>query len=79
MINLGDKKKNKITGITGIAISKVEYLTGCTQYGVVGSVAKDNKYPETHYLDIDRLVVVKKSAVKIEVKTEGSMEAPGAY
>ena len=37
-IKLGDEVKDIITGFKGIAISKINYLNGCIQYGVKARV-----------------------------------------
>ena len=66
MIQLGQKVKDKITGFTGIAIGKCEYLTGCTQYGVAPAAGKDSKIPDTHWFDENRIEVVGKG---ITIKT----------
>ena len=34
MITLGNKVRDKVTGMEGIAVSRVEYLNGCVQYAV---------------------------------------------
>jgi hypothetical protein len=54
-IKLGTKVTDSVTGFTGIAVSRIEYMTGCTQYGVAPRVAADGKLPETAYLDESRL------------------------
>lgn len=54
---LGFKVKDKITDYEGIATSKHLYLTGCTQYGVLGKIDKDGKIPEIMYFDEGRLLV----------------------
>jgi len=64
MKNLGKECKDKVTGFTGIIISKIHYLTGCDQYGVTPP-AKDGKILDTHYFDVDRIVVLKP---KVELK-----------
>lgn len=57
MITLGSKVKDTVTGFTGIATSRVEYLTGCVQYGITPP-AKDNKTSDTQYYDEDRIKVI---------------------
>jgi hypothetical protein len=54
-INLGDEVTDKITGFRGVAISRVEYLTGCVQFGLAAKVKADGTIPETVYLDESRL------------------------
>lgn len=55
-IKLGVKAKDKVTGFEGIVTSKIDYLTGCTQYGITPPV-KDGKTGDTEYFDYRRLDV----------------------
>lgn len=57
-LKLGDRAKCVITGFEGILISRVEYLTGCTQWGVNPGVDKDGKLQEAVYSDESRLETV---------------------
>ena len=65
-IKLGDKVRCKITGFMGTAVARTEFINGCTQYNVVGNVAKDGKYPEEINIDIESLevLIVKKKVIK---------------
>jgi len=54
-IKLGDEVRDAVTGFKGIAVSKVEYLTGCMQYGVSGGVDKEGRPTSTEYFDFQRL------------------------
>ena len=76
-VELGDKVKDKLTGFIGTTFARCEYLTGCTQFGVMPAVGKDGALPTSYYFDVDRLVVVKKGVCKIDVQVEGSMTPPG--
>ena len=67
MINLGDLVKDKVTGFIGTAVSKIEYITGCIQFGVLPKMGKDKKYPECNYIDDERLVIIK---TKEQIKTK---------
>lgn len=51
-IELGDKVKDKITGFTGIATGRAEYLTGCVRF-MVERAGKDSK---AEWYDEGRLV-----------------------
>ena len=55
-IQLGDLVRDRLSGLTGTATAKVQYLTGCTQFGILprpdGEVSK---VPDTVYLDWQRL------------------------
>jgi len=54
---LGREMTDSVTGFTGIAVSKIEYLTGCTQYCLKGKVNKDGKVPEGEWFDWQKLTV----------------------
>lgn len=56
-LELGCTVTDRITGVSGVATAKCEYLTGCTQYCVTGKAKEDGKYPDTHWLDWQRLEV----------------------
>jgi len=59
-LKLGKEMKDKITGFTGIATSKHEYLTGCTQYALQPKTQKDGKLADVGYFDESRLEVTGK-------------------
>jgi len=55
-IKLGDKVRDLHSGFTGIATSRVEFLTGCIQYAVQPPhVKKGESFPDAVYLDECRL------------------------
>ncbi len=56
MENLGKKAKDKVTGFKGTIISKVSYLTGCDQYGIVPLAVK-NETADTEYYDVSRVII----------------------
>lgn len=59
MIKLGDKVKDVVTGYTGIATARHEYLNGCVQITVTpmqnAAQKKDDTYPAGAKLDIEQL------------------------
>ena len=57
MINLGNKVRDKVSGIEGIATGRCEYLNGCVQFCVVTKAGKDNK-SASPWIDEGQLVVV---------------------
>ena len=65
-IKLGDKVKCKITGFTGVAVAKTEFLNGCIQFMVAPKGDKKNKMPEEIGIDEQSLEIikVKKKVVK---------------
>ena len=56
---LGTKLKCKVTGFTGVATARIEYLNGCIQYCIKPKVNKDGKIYEGEYIDVAQLEVVK--------------------
>ena len=74
MIKLGQKVKDKVTGFTGIAVAKTEYLNGCIQLLVRPKKGKDQKYPDGVYIDIEELDVVDKGSI---LKTNPRKEPSG--
>lgn len=58
VIKLGSQVKDIVTGLTGIATSRTEYLNGCIRYGVDPGVDKDGKSREAQWVDVQQLVVL---------------------
>ena len=59
-IDLGDRVKDPITGLTGIVICTTVWLHGCIRMGVQPEKLKDGKQQEAQHFDQSQLVVVKK-------------------
>lgn len=59
MIKLGSKVKDSITGLTGIATSRTEYLYGCVHIGITPQETKDGKACEPQWFDEQRVEVLK--------------------
>lgn len=59
-IGLGDRVKDPITGLTGIATSVCVFLHGCIRIGVQSETCdKDGKIADPQYFDQSQLVLVK--------------------
>jgi hypothetical protein len=72
VVELGDKVKDKITGLEGIAVSEHKFISGCIQIGVQPPVKKkEGTLPDTFILDLERLEIVDKMAVKITISPTG--------
>ncbi len=69
-IVLGNKVKDIVTGFTGIAISKAEYLNGCVRYCVQPLVDKEGKYLKGEYIDEGQLVIVDNGTLPSKDKKE---------
>ena len=55
---LGSHAKDVITGFKGIIMARVQYMTGCNQYGLSPTkVCSDGKKPDWEYFDENRITV----------------------
>ena len=91
MILLGSKVRDKVTGFTGITVSRVEYMTGCIQYGVrprYNEAEMKGEYPKVEYIDEEQLKKLYpesleddedngKDWIEKDKKTDNEEEPPG--
>ena len=70
MIKLGSEIRDCVTGQTGIATARVEYLNGCVQYCLRPRIRKDGKVPEAIYIDSVQVEVIG-SGLNTEKKDTG--------
>jgi hypothetical protein len=70
MITLGQKVKDKISGFTGIATARIEYLNGCVQYCVSPKTDKDGKRPDAEWFD-DAILEVVSGGINIPREPDG--------
>ncbi len=63
MIELGDRVKDKITGLEGIAVGITNYLYGCRRVSIQPEQVKDHKPADWFTIDEPQTEIVKKSAV----------------
>ncbi len=68
-IELGDKVKDSVSGFTGIATAKHDWLHGCTRFTVQPVVDKDKKLPEPQTFDEPQLVLISKRTIAFTPKT----------
>jgi hypothetical protein len=71
-IKLGQRVRDVVTGFTGIATARVEYISGCLQYCVQPPVAGDGKFPASEYIDHQRLEALGES-VQLESSNTGGV------
>ncbi len=59
-VELGQKVRDKITGLTGIAVTRIEYLNGCVQIGVKPKMdpKKPTEMPDGVFIDIEQIEVI---------------------
>ena len=65
IVNLGDKVKDPVSGLIGIAIARTIWLQGCDRISVqpIG-IDKDKKPYETTVVDEPQLLVITKKKIK---------------
>jgi hypothetical protein len=62
-INLGDRVRDRMTGIEGIAFGRSSYLTGCDHIGIKRTgTGGDGKAFDMHLVDEPLVELVEKSA-----------------
>jgi len=64
MVKIGDKVKDIVTGFTGIAVAKTEWLNGCSRFGVQSDVLKDGMPTDTQWFDAPQLELVEADKVR---------------
>lgn len=80
MITLGQQVRDKVTGFTGIATTRIQYLNGCIQYGVKPRIGEDGKLRESEYFDEAQLEVVGEGLTVPQKTTGGPVtNAPRDY
>lgn len=83
-IILGDWVEDRISGCNGIAMCRAEYLTGCTQIGIMLTGTTDDGKPRDWvYFDWQRLAVICRETHLADIQTSaatlqrnGAGEAP---
>lgn len=65
-VELGRTYTDKITGFTGVAIGRVEYLTGCNQALLQPSSDDPRKRPDSEWFDDQRLDHVEGPVVTLD-------------
>jgi len=55
MIELGDKVKDLVSGLEGVATARLEYLNGCVQYSVTPKIKKGATEIPSWNIDAEQL------------------------
>lgn len=69
-IKLGDKVRDKITGLQGVAIARHDYLHGCTRWSLQPVELKDGKPVDCSTFDDPQLEVVEAGNVPAKTGRE---------
>lgn len=70
-VQLGDKVKDAVTGFTGIAVGRSEWLNGCVRIAVQSDKLKDGLPTESHWIDEPQLSVIKAGVVSAQRAPNG--------
>lgn len=57
-IKLGMKVEDTVSGLTGIATAKSEWLNGCVRYAIQAPVDSDGKVPDDYWVDSGQLEII---------------------
>ncbi|MBA7614260.1 hypothetical protein ES703_21523 [subsurface metagenome] len=64
MIKIGDIVKDTVTGLEGMAVAKIIYMTGCVQFEVQPRGLKDGLIIKGAWIDEGQLIVKKGAKIK---------------
>ncbi len=79
-VKLGQRVRDKVTGFTGIAVARIEYLNGCIQIQVKPKATKKGKMPDGASIDIEQIEILdKKKKGIIKTNTGGLKETPKSF
>ena len=66
MIKLGEKVKDEVTGLIGIAVAQCIYLNSCVSFEVQPRLDKDGKWTKSKWVDESQLIIIEEPEPKIE-------------
>lgn len=62
--NLGDRVRDRVTGVEGVVVAITNYLTGCTHVSIQQPQRDDGAVPDWHSVDVSLCDLVKHAAVE---------------
>ena len=71
MVDLGDRVKDKISGLKGVVVARCEWLYGCTRLTIQPEDVKNGKPVDTYCLDEPQLEIIKKKVIDQSEYTNG--------
>lgn len=74
-IKLGNEYKDVISGFTGIAIARTEWINGCVRVTLSPKLDKDGKFQDSVCLDVEQLEATG-NAITITPKEVGGDRTP---
>ena len=76
MIRLGQKVRDRISGLEGIAVARAEWLYGCSRVVVQAPVNKDHEIPDGQWVDEPQLEVIAPSELPEQTKEQRRAGGP---
>lgn len=67
-VELGDKVKDIVTGYTGIAIARTQWLQGCDRITIQASAKSDGSVPDSLSVDEPQIAIIKRGVAKPKAK-----------
>ncbi len=64
MIKLGQEVEDIVSGLTGIAVARTEWLNGCARICVQPKLDKDGKFIESRDFDEPQLIVINREPIQ---------------
>lgn len=71
MIKLGDRVKDRISGLTGIATERREYLNGCVQYAITPKIKPGATELPAWCIDEQQIDVLTKKKAIVKKRSTG--------
>lgn len=72
MCNLGDRVKDPVTGIFGIAYLRTQYMQGCDRIGIqpptIFVEGKEAIVPDLFHVDEPQLEIMKKNVIDVKAR-----------
>jgi len=63
-VKLGDRVKDNVSGFTGVAVSRHDYINGCTRSTVQPQIDKNGRLPDAETFDALQLKVTEATVAK---------------
>ena len=70
-VKLGSTYLDTITGFSGVAVSRHEYLNGCVRIGIQPRELREGKPIDVQTFDIEQLAPAKENPVSIAARSTG--------
>jgi hypothetical protein len=76
MIQLGSKVRDTVTGFTGLAVSRTEFLHGCVRVGIEPQTLHEGKPMDAHWFDEQRVVLVEELEPEVSPLSSATSGGP---